>query len=1091
MKKFTLMLLMVFALGVTSVMAQGRSISGKVVDSSTKEPLVGATIMVVGTSNGAYSLGAGEFTINNVSGAVTLEVTFLGYTTLEIPVAATATEITAELTPSALKLDEVVVIAYGKADKKSLTGSVATVSSDDIEARPVTNVTSAIAGTAPGIRMISGSGAPGSSPTFQIRGVGSINSSTAPLYVVDGIPYTGDISLISSDEIASMSILKDAASTALYGSKGSNGVIMITTKTGRKEKISFNVKINQGILFRAQPEYEKLGAEEWYEYAWETYRNNRYFADEAAGLAVANEYATANLLDNNNMYNIMADKNTGVQIPNDQLLGYQDFAGADAGWAYGVLNPNATIMGDYVGDLDWMDAASGIGFRQNYSITASGGSDKATYFGSVGYTSEDGYFDYTSFDRMNARLKTDLTPTKWLRMGVNLATSYMERENPYGTGSGSYNNPWFFGREMAPIYPVHAHDAATGAYILDAEGQKIYDDGFATTYSNGYSKTARGQNPGRNALYEGALNTVSRTGLTMTSSAYAEITFLKDFRLMIDGSMNNRLYFDKDYENPIIGDGAPGGRFSDESLRYLDYNFKQQLDWERSFGDHTVSALAGHENFSSDYNYLGSGRATTEVLVDGPKELSNYSVFGNPEGYSTAYRSEGYYGRVNYNYQEKYYVSASYRRDGSSKFAPENRWGDFWSVGASWIISAENFMSNVMWVDFLKARVSYGTNGNDNGFWNDRYMYQPLYSLGAYGTTAYGVWDTNGAPSVTWETAGALDLGVEFRLFGILNGDVGFYNKSSDKLLFDVPQPLYSGVFSETQNLGSMYNRGFEFAFDVDAVRNGDWYWNIGINASTFTNKITDLPESVEKEGIISGSKKLMEGHGIYDYWLRQFAYVDPQDGASVYLFDTSVNPETGEANTEWDPTSNSNQFEKDGVKYTKSSSEALYDWSGSAIPAIDGALSSSLTWKNLTLDVLLTYRIGGKAYDYSYAGLSAAALDEAMGVAVYDSWRKPGDVASLPRLQSTNSNLYAQSDRQLISNSYLGLQNVTLTYNFPKRIANKLTLSGLSVYASGENLWQLSAVKGYDATSNFNGTSSNARFGSVAVVNFGINVSF
>ena len=1075
---------MVFALGVTSVIAQGRTISGKVVDAATKAPIVGATVFVQGTSNGAYALEGGTFTISNVEGAVNLDVTIMGYKDVVFPVAASATNVTIEMTLSAVKMDEVVVVAYGSADKKSLTGSVAVVSSDAIESRPVTSVTSAIAGTAPGITMTSASGAPGSSPAIRIRGIGSINSSSAPLYVVDGVPFSGDISTISAEDIASMSVLKDAASTALYGSKASNGVVMITTKAGRKEKISFTVTVNQGIMYRATPEYDTVDATQFYELGWETTRNDYYY-DGGYTLADANDVATNKFMSNKNMYNIMSDKNTGIQLADTDVVSLSQAVGAPDGFMRASINPNGEIMPGYADDLDWFDAVTGIGYRQNYGISASGGSDKATYYTSIGYTDEDSYFDYTSFTRINGRAKVDVTPTKWLKLGTNISTSISNSENPYSDDSNAYMNPWFYARSMAPIYPVYNHDQSTGEYLLNSSGEKEYDQGFVIKDADGnVVKRQRGQNLGRHVIMEGSLNKSETQRVNLSAQAYAAITFLKDFKFTIDGSMNNDYYYNNSYDNTIIGDGAPAGRASNDANRYLNQTFKQTLEWNRSFGEHSVDVLLGHENYLMDIHYLSAGRDSQ--VTQGITELANFATITGGYGYKNAYRSEGYFGRLNYNFSEKYYFSASYRRDGSSKFAPENRWGNFWSVGATWIVSDEDFMSNAMWVDFLKLRVSYGTNGNDGGFGSDYigyYAYQPTYAITDYSTTAGTMWDSNGTPNLMWETAGALDVGVEFRFWNRLNGSLGYFEKTNDDLIFAVPTPMSSGASSSLANVGSMVNRGIELALDVDVIRKGDWLWNVGMNMTWLQNEITSLPAGNE-DGILDGSRKLMPGHSIYEFWLKQKGGIDPADGATYYKFDDTKD-------YKW--TGTGAQFTGDnGQQYTKNSDQALYEFSGDGLAPISGALTSNLTWKNLTLDLLFTYRIGGKAYDYSYYSLNSASLDSNIHMDVYtDSWRQPGDNASLPRLGTQNSHLYDFTNENLISNSYFAIQNITLSYAFPKKIANKLSLSGLSVFASGENLFQVSALKGYDAMSSFSGYSDDANFGSVAVVSMGIRVSF
>ncbi len=1078
MRKFTNLFLCLILLVTSSVAyAQTRTISGKVIDKDSKAPVIGATIIIKGTDNGAYSLEEGMFTIENVNGAATLEVSFMGYRPQNIDVAPNQTNVDIELSATAVKMDEIVVLAFGKQDKKSLTGSVAVVSTEEIASRPVTNVVSAIQGTAPGIRMTTPGGAPGSDPVIQIRGAGSINASTAPLYVVDGIPYSGDIATIPNEDIASISVLKDAASTALYGSRASNGVIMIQTKNGRKEKVQFNVKIREGISFRATPEYDKMGVEDFYETSWERYRNDLYFGSKKS-LEYATNAANQNFLKELN-YNIMRDKNTYDRIPNDKLV--NGIVGADGNtqWLEPQINQNSEIMPGYVDDIDWLGTVAGIGFRQDYSMSASGGSDKANYYASLGYTDDDGYFEYTDFARINARMKANINVTKWMEFGANLSIAHTEYNNPY-LGGNYYMNPWYFARYMAPIYPVNLHDQYTGEYINDLYGNHIPDIGNG--YDDGvYSSLKRKQIPDRHVIYEGEHNTTNTKRLTSFAQAYLNIKFLKDFKFTVDFSVNNQNTKYKRQRNALVGDGAPAGEARNYAANSLDWNFKQLLNWERQFDDHNISAIVGHEAYKNTYDYLFLEKSTQ--VVDGITELANYSELKSGTGYITEYATEGFFGRVNYNYKEKYFVSGSYRRDGSSKFHPSHQWGNFWSIGASWIISSEQFMANATWLDMLKFRASYGSVGNDGGI--GRYDYQALYFLSNLDGDPATYWSIDGSPDLGWETGNTLSVGFDFMMFGRLNGSIDYFDRSSDELIFNVPQAMSSGQTSVAQNIGAMWNRGIEFAFDVDVIRKNEWLWNIGMNATWYKNKITKLSPEQAETGIVNDSKKFAIGHSRYDFWLRKTNGIDPQDGSVLFYY--------GGDEAKFDPTKNRNHREIDGQKYTVNSSEAMYDWAGSSIPDLFGAISTSVTWRNLSLDVMFSYKIGGKSMDRTYLDLNGSKTAQAKHTDLLtNAWRKPGDIATMPRMQSNNSSLYAAyQDRNLIDGSYLALQNVTLTYNFPKKIVKKLHLSALSAFCSGENLFQISALKGYDGSSTFTGIQNNSNFGASAVITFGVNLSF
>ncbi len=1082
MKNFTKTLMCVLCLLVSSVVySQSRTLTGTVISGSTKQPIIGATVMVQGSNNGAYSMDGGVFSIPNVTGAVNLDVTFIGYQDQTLAVSASETNITIKLVESAAVMDEVVVVAFGQSDKKSLTGSVAVVSSKKIENRPITNVVSAMHGSAPGIQVASAGGAPGSSPTVRIRGTGSINASSDPLYVVDGIPFTGRINSIATEDIESMSILKDASSAALYGSRAANGVIMITTKKGRKDKITFNVKINEGVSFIARPDYEVLNSEQFYETSWERYRNNQIFRskkspEEAAKLA-NEKFLTSEL-----KYNVMRDKNTHVQIPSNQVVSgvrYNNQNGEN-GWAYPQINQNAEVMPGYTTDDSWLDEATGVGLRQSYSINASGGSEKATYFGSMNYINEDGYLDNTSFENLTARMKGDYKPTKWLELGINLNVSHSVSKNPYTSGSLLWQNPWFFARFMAPIYPVFMHDQYSGEYILDSNGEKIYDLGNG--YDDGvHSTQKRPTVPGWNVLYQGNENLNVSKRMAVFGQTYAKIKFLRDFSFTVDYTATNYTNRYRTANNPVAGDGAPSGTAYASTANNFEWNFKQMLRWNRDFGQHSIDILAGHDAYNNTYEFISLNKKVQ--LVDGITQLANYSEITSGTGYETQYSTEGYLASANYNYADRYFVSGTFRRDGNSKFHPSRQWGNFWSVGGSWIASDEAFMSDVMWLDFLKLRVSYGALGNDGGI--GLYDSQGLYSLSNLDGNPVTYWSSDGSPDVGWETVKTFDIGVDFRLWNRVNGTLEFFNKTSDELIFSVPQAISTGQTSVDQNIGAMYNRGMEFAVDVDIIRTKDWYWNVGINGTWVTNKITRLADEHTENGIIDGSKKYMVGHGIYDYWLAQTGGIDPEDGSILYVLDTekkAYNPD------------NKDHLEKNGVQYSKSYTDALFDWEDSALPDLYGGISSELTWKNISLNVLFSYKIGGSGLDYTYNRLLGGnTFSENKHVDILtESWRQPGDVSRLPRMQNGDSDFHKDlQDRNLISGSYFALQNVTLTYSFPKKIANKLTLSGLSIYASGENLFQLSALKGYDAASSFSGNSSNGRFAGVATVSIGVNVSF
>ncbi|GGK61033.1 SusC/RagA family TonB-linked outer membrane protein [Rufibacter glacialis] len=1025
MKKALLFSFVLLLVLFTQAWAQTRTVTGRVTDAATGEGMPGVTVQLKESTsavptdvNGSYSIG-----VPNAGG--TLIFTFIGYTNKEV-VIGTESTVNVRLVGDAKSLNEVVVVAYGTADPATFTGSVAQIGAEKLAQRPVTNITNAIAGQAAGVQVSGGSGQPGSGPDIRIRGFSSVNYSNDPLYVVDGVPFTAGLSNINMEDVESISILKDAASTALYGSRATNGVVMITTKRGKKDRIQVNVRALQGVSSRAVPEYDRVSAFEYYPLMWEAYRNSLIRGTTTK--EQASQKATNDIkgLLGYNPFN----------VPNSQIV-----------LPDGSLNPSAQLL--WADDLDWEKALTRDASRSDYTVSFNGGSEKSDYYVSLGYLDDKGYLLRSDFERFSGRMNVNSNLTNWFKAGVNMNYT-LSNSNQASTGSATgFVNPFFFSRGIGPIYPIHQHDPVTGAYVLDANGQRVYDLG-------GSSPTmTRPVYPGRHIVAETEWNDFLYRRNVLGGRTYGEITFLKDFKLTGNFAVDITNYEQQTYENTVVGDGAPAGRAGRELYNLTSFTANQLLNYSKTVGGvHVFDALLGHENFSRKFDNL-TGSKSGEIVPDNT-ELQNFGTTNSFNTFSEEHKIESYFGRANYTFDEKYTLSGSYRRDGSSRFYKDVRWGSFWSVGASWRLDNETFFTMPTWIDMVKLRASYGQVGNENI--GDYYAWQALYTLGRNNAAEPGFSQaTLGNRALVWEKNNSFDVGVEFALFSNrLNGTVEFFNRESEDLLFEVKLPLSTGVDSRIENIGAMYNRGIELRLAGDVIKTNDFTWNLDINWTTFKNELTKLPY-VE---LVTGTKKYKVGEDMQAFWLREFYGVDPDNGNALYR---AINYNE----------TNSKIIGSDTVTFL--ANNARYHYAGSAIPDFSGGITNTFTFKGFSLSALITYSVGGKFYDSEYAGLmNHGTYGSAMHRDMLGRWQNPGDNTRVPRLEVGNTaNLAAASDRWLNDASYLNFRSVSLNYNIPAGFVSKLRLRNVNVFATGENLGFITKRKGMNVAQNFNGTTS------------------
>ena len=1086
MRKLFLILMAVVACAWSAV-AQNRTISGTVVDAANNEPLIGATVLPNGGGQGTATDIDGNFTLSVPSNVKTATITYIGYTAKTVEL---KNGMTVHLAAESTTLDDVVVVAYGTATKESLTGSVAVVGAKEIEDRPVTSATAALEGNAPGVQVNSTTGQPGDDASIVIRGIGSVTSSTAPLIVVDGMQFHGAVSDINPQDIESMSVLKDAASCALYGNKGANGVILITTKRAKKrDKIDVNLTVRQGLYNRGLPEYDRLDVDQWMETTFAEYSNFLMYSnpavypDRATANAQGQEYFVANEV-LNNIYN----------MPGTELFD-----------ADGKLVEGAHVLPGYT-DLDWWDAISRTGYRQEYTLSAAAASEKYNVFASVGYLKENGYILRSDYERFTGRLNANFAPTTYLNFGVNLNATTQDSERNTMAGTSYAANP-FSTQYYSPVYPYYQHDAEGNIMYDEVTGEPIYN-------TAGYLNN-------RNVALELRKNYTNYKYDMIDATVYGTAVIPYGFELKITGNLNRNRTTGTQYTNNIIGDAvSAGGRLTQAFDATNYYTFMQHLTWSHEYGrnlEHHVDVLLAHEN----YGYHNEG--TTIQNIDQQLE-DNYLIdnFPTNEGFagsSVDDRSESYLARARYDYNQQYFAEASIRRDGSSRFHPNHRWGNFWSVGGSWIISKEKFMQQVDWISYLKLRAAYGAVGNNAGA--SAYAYMNLFGFSNYAKQLTFLRSQLAREDISWESTKTLDLAVEGSMFNDrLRFTIGYFDKRSEDLLFDVTLPASVGTLNGSNqsvltNIGTMSNRGWEIGINGDLIRTKDFLWTAGIDATFIKNTVVKLPEANYK----GTTMWLKEGHERYAWYLYEWAGVDELTGQSLYL----INPESEDL---YDLIDNQTiktiedaynamvesaradgvLVEHGGKAYSTSptSKYATKNWAGTPLPTVYGSFNTALSWKGINLSVLFTYGLGGKTLDSNYLSLvNVSGAKSAVHVDALNSWTgvPEGMTADSPNrinpdiLPQHNRSLATDSysgtsDRWLVNSSYLVFKNLNLSYDLPRAWVTPLQMQRINLGVSVDNLFTVTARRGMNPQQSMSGGQSQT-FGTARVFSFQLNVQF
>ena len=1058
---FTTMVLLAVSV---AAFAQNITVKGTVKDEAG-EAIVGANVLLQGSRtvytmtdvNGAFSL--------NVPGNGVLAVNCLGYHDQLVQVNNRG-NINIVLLLDDQILDETIVVAYGTATKSSFTGSAAVVDEEVISKKLTSKVTSALAGTTPGVQIISASGDPaGGSPTIRIRGIGSMNASSAPLIVVDGVPYEGSISDINPQDVESMSVLKDASASAIYGHRGANGVILITTKKGKSGDAVVRFDARVGVNSRLIPNYDVItDPAQYYETYYKMLYNKYYYSGHTVAESFA--FADATLFD---------DKNGG--------LGYQVYTVPDGQKLIGTnfkMNPNATLGysdGEYYYTPDdWYKETFHNSIRQEYNISASGSSDRFNYYAGVSYLNDGGIVYNSGYQRYTARMNAEYQIKEWIRFVTNMSYSYSDSNNVSSGDWGNSGNAFYIANNIGPIYPLFVRkvDADGKPYLYQEQGRQIFDSN-----NTNFIRPSFVGNAVRDLYYDTKKSyadvLVGKWGLILTPVKGLSIN--ANIGITDDNTRYNYLY--SPYSSAVDGTAAVG------HSRLFAVNQQYIAEYKFNLADvHHFDILAGYEQYHRKAQSLDGSNDhlfNPNVGEIDNADGTNKSVTSS----SNAYMTQGFLARVQYDDNNTIFLSASFRRDASSRFAPGHRWGNFGSAGAAWVLSREDWFK-VNWINLFKLKVSYGIQGNDNlGSFPYADQYQHSYNGTDYSISL----KYKGNENLTWETSKSFNVGVDFELFNnYLNGTIEYFNRDTEDLLYskDVPYSAGNPTGRVPVNVGSIRNRGFELTLDGSIIRRKNFQWNWNANLSTYKNTILSLDDSVDKELGIRGSNFIYkEGGSLYDAFMYKYAGVDPENGKALYWKHVETKDDDGKVISATD--------EKTAVF-----SDATRYELGSTLPKWFGGFGTSINAWGFDLSAQFSFQLGGKYYDGNYQMLmwTQSSPGQAWHKDALKAWTPTNTNTDVPRLDGDTQVAQSAVDRFFISSNYLSVNNVTLGYTLPAKWTKKINIASFRVYVAGENLAVLTARKGVDPRNSFGLGSytmdqGSSSYGAMRAVTGGVTLTF
>lgn len=1034
-RKFTLTLLG-FLLFAMVTYAQ-RTVRGKVTDAADGSGIPGVNVAVKGQAGTTTATGKdGTYTIQVPSNNSVLVFSYLGYSTREVEV-GTQSNVNVALSASTQSLDEVMVVAYGTTKRSTFTGSAATIQAKDITDMPVTSFQNALAGRAPGVQITSSSGQAGSTTSIRVRGIGSMNASLEPLYVIDGVPViagnSGQMSdytyatnnimnTINPADIESITILKDAAAASLYGSRAANGVVIITTKRGKSGKPKVEFRTSLGLTPSwATDNYEIAGPQEQVEMLYRIFHDVRTSAGQND--AAANTYALGQLNTrfNKHGYSFTSDgTGLGAKV---NILGMTD----------GIENR----QGRY---FDWDDALFRTAKYQTNDLSVSGGNDDTKYYTSVSYTKDQSRVNINAFDRVTGRINLSSKVGSAFEFGANLNIA---RSSQTGFNDTRNTGSNYFMQTRNLLWPLY----------------------WPTDYKTGLPFTARfGSLAQNNIYYDNEWDNESITK-RIFASPYVQFNLAPGLNVKSIFSYDNSQITDHIYYSAVHYNGsATNGSVNDITTNENKVVSSTTLNYSKTFGDHSIGFLAG---FETEKNVTDFQRSTgtdlpasslPTVVTAGVQSASSYE-WGNSlvSGLS----------RLEYNYKQKYFLSGSYRRDGSSKLHPDSRWSNFWSVGGSWTLSNEDFIKEVSFVDNLRLRASYGTNGT---FPSSNYGWRALVSYGAKyisqaGSSLGSIPDKN----LKWEKNMATNVALEFGLFKYLTGTVEYFNRDTEDLLQNVPISTTTGVSSVLKNVGSINNKGIEVDVHAQILNKNGFKWSAGVNASFLKSKVTKLYglEGAAGNDIIwndptGGDARAQfiyrEGASTLSFWGFEWAGVDPANGKNMWYVNKPGDPASGDS--QWNGRGVTDNFNKANRKII-----------GDGIPDVFGGVNTRLEYKGLSLDLVFNYKVGGNIYDGAYKDVADDGYywERIRAQSTYDNmWTPDRKSGTLPLLKGTDlTDPMQNSTRQLHSASFWRLKNLLLAYRLPNNLLSKVGASNARLYFSGTNMLTFSKYKEADPEVN------------------------
>ena len=1103
MEKRLSMFLASLFLCVGAALAQVQ-VKGTIISADDGEPLPGASVKVVGSKTGTVTDINGDFVISVPDNNTRLEISHIGM----LPrVIKARNGMRISLDTDNKILDELIVTAYGTQTKAQFTGSASVMNAEELDKYQVTNAIDALKGRASGVQINNASGQPGMSSTIRIRGINSLNAASDPLIVVDGSPYDGDINLINPNDIESMTVLKDAASTALYGARGGNGVIMITTKTAQKGKdATITVDAKWGVNQKGTPQYDKISDPAGYYETW--YRGLNNYAQTALGMNpnAAWQWSNQNMFGSNNIGNESLGYNV-YTVPNGQYLIGQN----------GKLNPNATLgrLISYGGNEywltpdDWEDETYNNALRQDYTVSASGANDRGAFYLSANYLNMDGITAASDYERFSTRMKADYQLKSWLKVGANMSYNHYEqnylRTDNEGE-SGSSGNAFAF-MNIAPIYPMFIRDANHNIMYDETAHIENYDYGDGTII--GLRRAFLSQ---ANPISSNRLDTRETEGNNFAGTGTIELRLPYGFTV----SSINYVYVDEyrytGVTNPFFGQYANSkGIVSKEHGRTWARNFQQRIDWRQTYGKNDVEVMVGHEYYKR--NVYGLDYYKTNMFSVNNKELAGAIIAGTGNSSKSGYNTESWLGRALYNYDQRYFGELSVVREATSpRFDTKHWWGTFWSASAGWLINKEKFLADQTWIDELKLKASYGENGNDL---IGNYLYTNTYTVtNSNDQVSLVPSTTQGNPNISWEKNAKFNIGVDFSFWKRrLEGGIEFYNNKTNDMLFRLPLPVSFGYTGFYDNVGDMVNRGVEIEVRGDIIRNNLLTWSAYANLTTNHNEVTRLPEERRTQhywtadgkrydGFSSGSYFYAEGLSSYSYMTHKYAGTyngsykgevpegnNFQDGQSLW-YKTNYKKDADGNYIYLDEDQTIREFES--LTVTNNYSEADDYIVGDIMPKVYGGFGSSLDIKGFDISADFTYQLGGKVYDSTYASLmSLNSTGGALHKDILNAWTAENPNNDIPRLQYNDRYMAGGSDRFLTSARFLSLQNVTLGYTFPRKATEKLKIQKLRLYFVGDNLYVWSARKGLDPRMVLAGAVNNTYYSAIRTFSGGISVTF